>query len=107
MEVLREIYYPQRQEAYIRVKVWLIDGGTLEVSEYVSVEEEKVRVIRYNFHWQDAQGQLIKRWDNAKHHPELETYPHHVHVGKLAKPHPHTAVSFEEVMRLIEAELLG
>jgi len=36
-------------------------------------------VIRYSFHWQDAQGKLKQRWDNAPHHPELPNFPHHVH----------------------------
>lgn len=29
---------------------------------------------------------LITRWDNAPHHPEIETFPHHIHEGDNIKP---------------------
>ncbi len=35
----------------------------------------------YRYHYQTAEGELIRRWDNAPHHPDVETFPHHVHVG--------------------------
>ena len=41
---------------------------------------ESVEISKYNFHWQDAAGNLIRRWGNAPHHPELDNYPHHVHT---------------------------
>lgn len=37
---------------------------------------------KYSFHWQDAQGCLMKRWGNAPHHPRLDNAPHHVHVNQ-------------------------
>lgn len=39
------------------------------------------KTTKYHFHWQDLNNQLIKRWDNAPHHPEIETFPDHVHLG--------------------------
>ena len=27
-------------------------------------------------------GQLIIRWDNAPHHKQIQTYPHHKHLGE-------------------------
>jgi hypothetical protein len=30
---------------------------------------------------QDADGNLIFRYDNAPHHPHLSTFPAHKHVG--------------------------
>jgi hypothetical protein len=29
------------------------------------------RGFRYAYHWQDAKNQLLARWDNAPHHPQL------------------------------------
>lgn len=35
---------------------------------------------RYSFHvFHD--NRMIARWDNAPHHPGVETFPHHRHVG--------------------------
>ena len=33
----------------------------------------------YRFHYMDERNNLISRWDNAPHHKELRTFPHHVH----------------------------
>jgi hypothetical protein len=47
---------------------------------------------RYSFYLQDAQGRCVWRYDNAPHHPELPTFPHHKHVGPaetaVAAPQP-------------------
>jgi len=51
-------------------------------------------------------GQLMKRWDNASHHPELSTSPHHVHDGKEGNVWPTGPIRAEEVLKLIETEAL-
>lgn len=35
--------------------------------------------IRYSFHLQNKNDELIFRWDNAPHHPELDNFPYHLH----------------------------
>ncbi|MEW5956819.1 MAG: DUF6516 family protein [Chloroflexota bacterium] len=35
------------------------------------------------YHYQHANGMLIFRYDNVPHHPEIETYPHHKHIGDV------------------------
>jgi hypothetical protein len=64
----------------IRVKATLIDGGNIELFEYVADSKSNIRLLKYSFHWQDAQGNLRHRWDNAPHHPELLNAPHHAHT---------------------------
>jgi len=34
-----------------------------------------------------ARGKLRKRWDNAPHHKEVETFPYHIHIGRKVSPH--------------------
>ena len=63
-----------------RVKVILNDGGVAELFEYVSEAEGHIRLLKYSFHWQDVQGKLKQRWDNAPHYPDLSNSPHHVHL---------------------------
>ncbi|MEA3359588.1 MAG: DUF6516 family protein [Thermodesulfobacteriota bacterium] len=43
---------------------------------------EKSKQPPISFHWQDRVDNLIKRWDNAPHFPDLKGFPHHVHIGK-------------------------
>ena len=36
--------------------------------------------IAYSYHYQDKEKVLIFRYDNAEHHPEIPSYPHHKHI---------------------------
>jgi hypothetical protein len=35
--------------------------------------------LKYKYQWQSKDGNLISRWDNVPHYPDLETFPHHIH----------------------------
>lgn len=88
----------------LRYRLTLHDGGLLEMFERFQVVGGGIQVAKYSFHWQDVAGQLIKRWDNAAHHPELSTHPHHVHDGAEANVQSHGPISAEGVLALIAAE---
>ena len=64
----------------LRVKAVLEDDSPLEFFLYLIEKNADIQQSKYSFHWQDPQGSVIKRWDNAPHHPALENAPHHVHV---------------------------
>ena len=63
-----------------RYRISFSDGSFLEMTERI-VEEDRLITTKYRFHWQNKEGQIIKRWDNARHHPEIKTFPHHLHDG--------------------------
>lgn len=66
-----------------RFRISLKDGGLLEMMERVIVEgNSPLCHTTYRFHWQDAKGRLIHRWDNAPHHPHLPGFPYHLHLGE-------------------------
>ena len=88
----------------LRYRLTLRDGGLLEMFERFQVIEERLRVTKYSFHWQAVDGQLRKRWDNAAHHPEISTHPHHVHDGAEDNVLPHEPISAEEVLVIIAAQ---
>jgi hypothetical protein len=64
----------------------------------------RLQVTKYSFHWQSADAKLRKRWDNAAHHPEVPTHPHHVHDSTEANVLPHEPISTEEVLAIIAEE---
>jgi hypothetical protein len=68
----------------LRLKVSLNCGDSIELFEYVKVSHQVLQVLKYSFHWQDQQGQLKQRWDNAPHFPHLPNAPHHVHLANGA-----------------------
>ncbi len=63
----------------LRIEAVTINGGQAEFFIYVAESEGGIQTRKYSFHWQDVQGQLIRRWDNAPHYPDLPDAPHHVH----------------------------
>jgi len=41
----------------------------LELTERVEVQADEIVVTKYHHHWQNQEGFLIKRWDNAPYYP--------------------------------------
>lgn len=62
------------------------DGSDLHLFEYVVITEGKSEIQDYRYHFQDRDENLVFRHDNAPHHPELETHPHHLHKPGKLKP---------------------
>ena len=67
--------------ALYRYRIKLKDGSTIEITERLLEEGKKLDITKYRYHWQTQSGKLIKRWDNAPHHPEVDTFPNHLHIG--------------------------
>lgn len=67
-----------------RLRVRMKDDDLLEIMEriYFSQKDGQIRPAKYSFHWQDVNSEIIRRWDNAPHHPEIQTYPYHVHEDR-------------------------
>ena len=82
----------------LRVRVEIIDGSPLHVREAFFPYASK-----YSYHWQTRTGELLLRWDNAPHHPEIPTHPHHKHEGERIGPS--ARVSVEEVLAELAATL--
>lgn len=90
----------------IRVRILLIDGGLLDMFEYVVVGlDDVLMAIKYHYHWQDRDGNIVRRWDSAAHHAELPHAPHHVHLpdGQVRGVDP--APSITTVLAEIQASL--
>lgn len=51
------------------------------------------------------EGQRIFRYDNAPHHPEIITYPHHKHVGRQDRLAPADQPSLSQVLAEVAAWL--
>ena len=88
-----------------RYRLTLRDESLFEMFERFQIVDGKTQVSKYSFHWQAADGQLQKRWDNAMHHPEISTYPHHLHDGTEDNVRPHKSMTAEEALLIITAEI--
>jgi hypothetical protein len=93
-------------DGYIRVRATLSNGDFLEMAEYFIVQEEQIAIVDYRHQWMDATRTVLRRrWDNTPDHPELDSFPHHCHVGDESHVVPGEPVSLIQVLALIGAEL--
>lgn len=92
-------------DGYLRARSVLLDGDRFEISLYCRLAEDEVQIAGYRFHRQTKDGELVKRWDDAKHHPEIVSFPHHIHVGENNEVKKSKPVSLPEVLSLLEKEM--
>ncbi len=78
-----------------KVKVTLRNNSVLWIRE-VGFKDQ---IISYSYYWLRSDNSIIIGWDNAPHHQDIETFPHHKHIGKNIEPSQET--SLEHVLTYI------
>jgi hypothetical protein len=90
-------------QGLIAADLRFFDGSLLSFDERVHVERGRVVKIKYRYHYQRVDGTLVFRYDNAPHHPEVSTFPDHIHIeGRVEAAEP---PDLSKVLRRID-ELL-
>lgn len=84
----------------IRGRLKFHDGSLLDFGEVTILQNSQIVKLRYAYHYQNASGEVIFRYDNAPHYPNLPTHPHHKHVGETVEPAQ--APDLSEILREIE-----
>jgi hypothetical protein len=56
------------------------NGGLLEINEALFVENGVLETLGYRYHLQRANGDLVFRYDNTPHFPDLSSFPHRKHL---------------------------
>lgn len=70
---------------YIRLKLVWSDGSELHVREFIDLALHPVQ-LSYAYHYQTASQQLIFRYDNARHKPDLGFLDHrHASDGTITQ----------------------
>ena len=95
------VFLNEREGEIHRFKAQLtfIDDSVLFIKEYVFQNLQR----KYSYHWADASKNLICRWDNAKHWPNISTYPHHKHTANDVSESTETSVA--DVLDVIKKQL--
>jgi hypothetical protein len=83
---------------YLKARVFLKNNSQVFIREYIDERERN-----YSYHWQTLDGKLLARWDNAPHHKDIITHPHHKHIGD--KVLPSYSITCEEIFKEIETLL--
>jgi hypothetical protein len=92
-------------EGFIRIRAVLTNGDVLEAFEFVVAIPDAVQTRTYRLHWQQDDGRLKRRWDNALHHRDVPTFPHHVHVGPIDRVESATPMTILQALAYIEEAL--
>jgi hypothetical protein len=93
------------QEGFIRIKAGLTDGSLLEAFEFIVTTPAAIQTLTYRIHWQGENGQIKRRWDNAPHHRDISTFPHHVHSGPAESVEPSEPMTILKALAFVEREL--
>lgn len=74
---IKEEIRPNKQ-AIIKAKIILVDNSVLYIKEYIDAKY-KIEKVSYAYQYQDSNGRLIFRYDNAVHRPALR-FKEHKHI---------------------------
>jgi len=87
----------------LRIRVRFQTGYLLELNEAAIVEAGHVKHLSYRYHFQDRENNLVFRYDNTPHFPDLKSFPHHKHQENKVSP-----VEKPPILKVIEeARLLA
>jgi Family of unknown function (DUF6516) len=68
------------ERANLRIRLRFDNGSLLEINEALAVVDGALTTLGYRYHFQRADGELVFRYDNTPHFPDLPGFPHHKHL---------------------------
>lgn len=99
-DVISSIVITEKDVEIIKLDILLNDKSILKVRE----RTKENKVFKYSYYWFNPKGDLISGWDNAPHHLQVETFPHHKHTvsGKIL---PSKETNLDEVLEAISKKV--
>ncbi len=101
--VMVEFFDAHRGSFYCRVFFW--DGSRLTIAETVDTRQGYPHKTDYAYTYVNKEGQHVFRYDNAPHHPDLDNFPHHKHVGPSERPISAEQPTLSQIFAEIETYL--
>jgi hypothetical protein len=101
---IQKYFGPGEETAYLKGQITIIDSSTLEISIFATVSGEKLTIDKYRLHYMNNAGQMVFRYDNSPHHPEIASFPYHKHTPGEIKPS--NIPSIKDILNEISAMIL-
>ena len=79
-------FFEKEAISKLKAKLRLFDGSILWIREIWRHD----MLEAYSYYWLRPDETVIMGWDNAPHHPEIETFPHHKHIKETVAPSSQT-----------------
>ncbi len=91
------------QRANLKLRLRFYFKYLLSISEALVIVDGQITAIDYRYHFQDEQNNLIFRYDNTPHFPNLSSFPHHKHLQNqvIASEQPNIAIALQDVMNFL------
>lgn len=83
-------------------EVFFTDESRMSFMEAVNTNKKEKE--KYSYHYMDKHKKLIFRYDNAKHHQDISTFPHHKHIANGVEPG--CEPNIDDVLSEIETEVI-
>ena len=71
-----------KERGNLRIRLRFLDNSLLEISEAIHISEVIYTWLSYRYHYQRSDGNIIFRYNNTPHHPDIVTHPEHKHIGE-------------------------
>lgn len=95
---------PDGTTLYLRGGLRFVDSSVLEIALFTSEAPHGINIDKYRFQYMSADGRMVFRYDNAPHHPDVASFPHHKHVPD--KVIPSTVPTIRNLLNEISAIIL-
>lgn len=91
-----------REDSKISEQKYRIIFKDKSILEYTEIVIHEISKRKYAFQYMDMGYNLLIRWDNSLHYPQIESFPHHKHIGKDNTIEPSRDISLFEVLTEIK-----
>ena len=73
--------YTRRDSLRLTASIGYDNGSRIRIRLIINTDSDYPDWYSYSFHYMSAREDTIFRYDNARHYPEMHTFPHHKHEG--------------------------
>ena len=102
---IQKYYGPGDETVFLKGRITIIDSSTLEIAIFITESHGKLMIDKYRLHYMNAAGKMLFRYDNAPHHPEIASHPHHKHTPERISSS--NMPSIKDIFNEISAFIVG
>lgn len=101
---IQKHFGPALETVYLKGHLLIIDSSILEIAIFASQSRNTLSIDKYRLHYMNNTGEMLFRYDNAPHHSDIDSHPHHKHI--LDKIIPTTMPSLKDILNEISAVII-
>ncbi len=98
--ILEKLVYT-KEKGMVEGEVFFNNSTQLDFTEVVDTKQKNKQ--KYSYQYMNEDKEMIFRYDNAEHHREIKTFPHHKHTtnGIVESKEPTLKQVLDEIEQII------